>query len=57
MSKLNKMTDLRKATRLINSLFNKNIDIQKVENYDLSIDTVLEPMKDKIIDLIKTLNK
>ena len=54
---VSKMTDLRKATRLINSLFNKNIDIQKVENYDLSIDTVLEPMKDKIIDLIKTLNK
>jgi hypothetical protein len=52
---ISKADQLRKASLLINSLFGKNIEIQEVEDYDLSIDTVLEPMKNQAIDYLKSL--
>lgn len=44
---------LAKATKLINSLFNRNISVQKVRTYTLSVDSVLLPFKNQLIELIK----
>jgi len=48
---------LKKATQLINSLFNAGINENEVQNFELSIDTVLEPMKVLLIKYIKSLEK
>lgn len=47
---------LKNATLLINDLFERNINIEEVKSYTLSIDTVLFPMKEKCIDFIKELH-
>ncbi|MCB0395481.1 MAG: hypothetical protein KDD36_02430 [Flavobacteriales bacterium] len=41
-------SDLNKATKLINELFGKKISIESIRSYTLSIDSVLEPMKDQV---------
>jgi hypothetical protein len=46
---------LEKATRLINTLFNMKVEASQVQNFDLSIDTVLEPMKNKVIEYLNSL--
>lgn len=53
--KVSKKGDLNKATRLINTLFNLNIEVSQVQNFDLSIDTVLEPMKNEVIQYLNSL--
>jgi hypothetical protein len=48
-------TDLRKATLLINKLFGREIKLEDLHQFKLSIDSVLEPMKTQTIDYVKTL--
>jgi len=55
--KVSKKSELKKATNLINSLFNQNINIQEIDSFILSVDTVLEPMKNQVINYIKSLQK
>lgn len=47
---------IRKATRLINELFDRSITVESVEHYTLSIDSVLFPMKEKIKEFIRDLD-
>lgn len=56
-NRVSKKSQLKKATQIINLLFDKNTDIHKVEDYDLSIDTVLEPMKIRVIEYLESLKK
>lgn len=44
---------LKKATKLINSLFDRNISVEEVRTYTLSVDSVLLPLKNQLIELIK----
>lgn len=48
-------TQIRKATRIINELFDRHITVGTVENYTISIDSVLYPMKEKIKEFILNL--
>jgi hypothetical protein len=54
-NRVSKKSQLKKATQIINKLFDINTDIHKVEDYNLSIDTVLEPMKTKVIEYLESL--
>ena len=49
--------ELRKATLLINKLFRREIELEDLDHFKLSVDSVLEPMKIQTIDYIKTLEK
>jgi len=49
--------DLNKATNLINELFGREIKIENVKNYTLSVDSILKPMKDQVIELIKLMKE
>jgi hypothetical protein len=46
---------LRKATELINELFNQNVDLNQVRNYDLSVDAVLQPMTKMAVQFVQNL--
>jgi hypothetical protein len=46
---------LRKATEIINELFDKDIDSDQVQHYMLPVDTVLAPMKELAIKFVKSL--
>ena len=48
---------LKKATKLINDLFDQELDIEDVGNYLLAVDNVLEPMKNKVTKFIKEFEK
>ncbi|MFZ6050395.1 hypothetical protein [Halocola ammonii] len=47
--------ELRKATKLINELTDRNISLNEVSNYTLSIDSVLKPIKDQVCEEIRKL--
>ena len=49
--------DLRQATRIINRLYDKNVNLEQVTEYAIAIDKVLEPMKNQVIQFVKTLAK
>jgi hypothetical protein len=55
--RISKKSDHKTATNLINSLFEKNYKVDEIDSYILSVDTVLEPMKNQLIDYIKSLIK
>ena len=46
---------LKKATGLINELFDRTIDSNQVQHYMLPVDTVLAPMKEMAIQFVKSL--
>lgn len=47
--------ELKDATKLINELFGRTIPIEQVEYYTLSVDSVLLPMKNQAITVVKAL--
>lgn len=49
--------DLREATKIINRLYDKNVNLEQVTEYAIAIDKVLEPMKNQVIEFVKTLAK
>jgi len=53
--KVSKKDDLDKATRLINNLFNLVLSVDVIKSYVLSVDSVLEPMKNKTMEYVKSL--
>ncbi|GHN02376.1 hypothetical protein WSM22_38650 [Cytophagales bacterium WSM2-2] len=48
---------LRKATDLINELFDRNIDSNQVQHYMLPVDTVLAPMTELALQFVKSLRQ
>jgi hypothetical protein len=48
---------LRKATDLINELFDKDVDANAVQHYSLPVDSVLLPMKEMAIEFVKGLQE
>ena len=48
-------SELRKATELINNMFGRNINVDEVASFTLSVDSVLLPMKCQTVTLIKGL--
>lgn len=48
---------LKKATRMINKLFKKDkeFNVDEVEHYALPIDSVLEPVKNQVVDFVNSL--
>jgi hypothetical protein len=55
--RVSKRGDLKKATKLINQLFQRQIDIEEVKNFTLSVDSVLFPMKTQTIEYLKMKKK
>ena len=54
---VSRKTNLRTATKLINALFNRNLNVDQVDHYSLAVDSVLYPMKNQTKDLIRSLGK
>jgi hypothetical protein len=52
----NRLNELRTATGLINELFGRQIDLEKVASFTLSVDSVLYPMKCQTVSLIQGLS-
>ena len=55
--RVSEKNNLKKATLLINKLFKRNINLDGVEHYILSVDSVLEPMKNQAIEYIKNMKE
>ncbi len=51
---ISRRNDLKKSLALINELFRTNHDIENATEYPLAIDHVLLPMKDKVLEFIRT---
>jgi hypothetical protein len=52
---VSKRSELRKATKLTNSLFGREIDLDKVNVFTLSIDSVLLPLKNQVLNFVRSL--
>ena len=50
-----KKSELSEATKLINQLFDKKLNTENVNYYNLAIDSVLAPMKNKTIEFIQSI--
>lgn len=55
--RVSKMSDLKRSTYLTNKLLGRNIEIDSRNYFTLSIDSVLLPLKNQIMDFIKSLGQ
>lgn len=49
------LSQVKKATLLVNELFGRNDSVDDVQYFHLSVDSVLLPMKNQVIELVKSL--